>query len=58
MNANSFEQVKSIVHKHEPDVDVIDKHASKAIQVEATLEGLVVQIVRLRLRRRFKVWMD
>lgn len=35
-----FEQVKSIVHKHEPDVDVIDKHASKAIQIEATLEGL------------------
>ncbi len=35
-----FEQVKSIVHKHEPDVDVIDKHASKSVQIEATLEGL------------------
>ena len=35
-----FEQIKSIVHKHEPDVDVIDKHASKAIEIEATLEGL------------------
>ena len=35
-----FEQIKSIVHKHEPDVDLIDKHASKAIRIEATLEGL------------------
>ena len=35
-----FEQVKTIVHKHEPDVAVIDKQAPKSIQIEATLDGL------------------
>lgn len=41
LNENElFEQVRSIVNKHEPDVKVIDKNAPQSIEVEALLEGL------------------
>ena len=41
LNENElFEQVRSIVNKHEPDVNVVDKKATQTIEVEALLEGL------------------